>query len=57
MPELLPVPLNIHRLIPSFSDMNHDYESLQDFTQLMEDLKLGEEVIYQWAQCLHYDDP
>ena len=47
MPELLPVPLNIHRHNPSFSDMDHDYASLQDFTQLMRDLKLGEEAVYQ----------
>jgi tensin len=48
MPELLPVPLNIHRHNPSFSDMDHDYASLQDYTQLMRDLRLGEEADYQW---------
>ena len=47
MPELLPVPLNIHRHNPSFSDMDHDYASLQDYTQLMRDLQLGEEGVYQ----------
>lgn len=47
MPELLPVPLNIHRHNPSFSDIEHDYASLQDFTQLMKDLKLGDEDVYQ----------
>ena len=47
MPELLPIPLNIHRHNPSFSDMDQDYDSLQDFTQLMKDLKLGEEAVYQ----------
>jgi hypothetical protein len=39
MPELLPVPLNIHRHNPSFS--------LQDYTQLMRDLRLEEEADYQ----------
>ena len=43
MPELLPVPLNIHRHNPAFSDMDHDYASLEDFTKLMRDIKLGEE--------------
>jgi tensin len=47
MPELLPVPLNIHRHNPSFSDMDHDYAALQDYTQLMRDLILGEEADYQ----------
>ena len=47
MPELLPVPLNIHRHNPAFSDMDHDYASLQDYTQLMRDLRLGEEADYQ----------
>ena len=47
MPELLPLPLNIQRHNPSFSDMDHDYDTLQDFTQLMRDLKLGEEAVYQ----------
>ena len=41
MPELLPVTLNIHRHNPSFSDTDPDYASLQDFTQLMKDMKLG----------------
>ena len=41
MPELLPVTLNIHRHNPSFSDLDHDYASLQDFTQLMKDMKIA----------------
>ena len=41
MPELLPVTLNIHRHNPSFSDLDHDYASLQDFTQLMKDMKIS----------------
>ena len=41
MPELLPVTLNIHRHNPSFSDMDHDYASLQDFTQFMRDMKIS----------------
>ena len=41
MPELLPVTLNIHRHNPSFSDTDPDYASLQDFTQLMKDMKLA----------------
>ena len=41
MSELLPVTLNIHRHNPSFSDTDPDYASLQDFTQLMKDMKLG----------------
>ena len=60
MPELLPVTLNIHRHNPSFSDMDHDYASLQDFTQFMRDMKISgsaadpkydqleEEDAYQW---------
>ena len=48
MPELLPVPLNIHRHNPSFSDMDHDYASLQDYTQLMRDLRLVEETDIHW---------
>ena len=47
MPELLPVPLNIHRHNPSFSDLDQDYASLQDCTQLMRDLRLGQEADYQ----------
>ena len=41
MPELLPVTLNIHRHNPSFSDLDHDYASLQDFTQFMRDMKIS----------------
>ena len=41
MPELLPMTLNIHRHNPSFSDTDPDYASLQDFTQLMKDMKLA----------------
>ena len=41
MPELLPVTLNIHRHNPSFSDMDHDYASLQGFTQFMRDMKIS----------------
>ena len=59
MPELLPVTLNIHRHNPSFSDSEQDYASLQDFTQLMEDMKLTgqklnplEEDAYQWGQFI-----
>ena len=47
MPELLPLPLNIHRHNPAFSDMDQDYASLQDFTKLMRDMKMGEEADYQ----------
>merc|ERR1719278_562153 len=43
MPELLPVPLNIHRHNPAFPpDRDSDYAALQDFSQLMRDLRLGE---------------
>ena len=44
MSELLPVTLNIHRHNPSFSDTDPDYASLQDFTQLMKDMKLGGQI-------------
>ena len=47
MPELLPLPLNIHRHNPAFSDMDQDYASLQDFTKLMKDIKMGEQDDYQ----------
>ena len=47
MPELLPLPLNIHRHNPAFSDMDQDYASLQDFTKLMRDIKMGEQDDYQ----------
>ena len=43
MPELLPLPLNMHRHNPAFSDMDQDYASLQDFTKLMRDMKMKEE--------------
>lgn len=82
MPELLPVTLNIHRHNPAFSDLDHDYASLQvtfwtpiwvfsfyllqDFTQLMRDMKIGqsleseqydsidkvEEDVYQWLSSV-----
>jgi len=43
MPELLPVPLNIHRHNPAFPpDRDSDYAALQDFSQLMRDLRLGD---------------
>jgi len=44
MAELLPVTLNITRHNP-VCDTDHDYASLQDFTQLMRDLRLGEEEV------------
>ena len=47
MPELLPLPLNIHRHNPAFSDMDQDYASLQDFTKLLRDIKMGEQDDYQ----------
>ena len=46
MPELLPVPLNIHRHNPAFSDMDHDYVFLQ-VSAMFRDLKLGEQANYQ----------
>ena len=48
MPELLPVPLNIHRHNLALTTMDHDYHSLMDYTNLVTDMQVREqEEIYQ----------
>ena len=48
MPELLPVPLTLNRHNPTFSNFDQDnededYDTLTDFSQLMQDITLGRE--------------
>ena len=50
MAEMLPVTLNIHRHNPAFSDHDHDYASLQDFTQLMRDMKIQTPTLEEQQQ-------
>ena len=49
MPELLPVPLNLTKHNPTYSNSDKDtteqvYATLTDFSQLIEDLRLREDT-------------